>query len=92
MTYEERKHAGRYYGVQFMYAVPDDAWFVELSDVTSGSVIMIGVVPDENLTVEPAVRVCAPAGHCVPFEVMAWFMEKIAEEIARSRPAPNAPG
>jgi hypothetical protein len=37
MSYEEREHAGRYYGVQFMYAVPESAWFVELSDVKSGT-------------------------------------------------------
>lgn len=87
MSYEEREHAGRYYGVQFMYAVPESAWFVELSDVKSGTMIMTGVVPDEDLATEPTVRVHSPVEHSVPFEVMMWFMEKVAEEVARSRPA-----
>ncbi|MEV6831037.1 hypothetical protein [Amycolatopsis sp. NPDC051102] len=87
MAYEEREHAGRHYGVQFMYAVPEDAWFVELSDIKSGALIMTGVVPDEDLSVEPTVRVHAPEEHSVPHAIMVWFMEKVAEEIARSRPA-----
>ncbi len=87
MAYEEREHAGRFYGVQFMYAVPEDAWFVELTDVTSGRMIMTGVVPDEDPSVEPTVRVHAPEEHSVPHEIMVWFMAKVAEEIARSRPA-----
>lgn len=87
MSYEEREHARRYYAVEFMYALPEDAWFVELTDVKSGEMIMTGVVPDEDLTVEPSVRVHASETISVPYEVMAWFMAKVADEIARSRPA-----
>jgi hypothetical protein len=62
-------------------------WFIELSDVKAGALIMTGVVPDEDLAAEPAVRVHPPAKHSVPFGIMMWFMEKVSEEIARSRPA-----
>ncbi|GLY36955.1 hypothetical protein Amsp01_029790 [Amycolatopsis sp. NBRC 101858] len=86
MAYEEREHAGHHYGVQFMYALPEDAWFVELTDVASDRMIMMAVVPDEDLTIEPTVRVHAPEVYSVPYEVMVWFMAKVAEEIARSRP------
>ncbi|SFW82646.1 hypothetical protein [Amycolatopsis australiensis] len=48
---------------------------------------MTEVVPDEDLSVEPTVRVHAPEEHSVPYDIMVWFTEKLAEEIARSRPA-----
>ncbi|MFE1285889.1 hypothetical protein [Streptomyces sp. NPDC058751] len=32
MPAELREHAGRHYAVQFHYALPDDAWAVELSE------------------------------------------------------------
>lgn len=35
---EEREHSGRRYAVQFTYALPDDAWCVELSEARSVSV------------------------------------------------------
>jgi hypothetical protein len=32
MPYEESEHAGHRYAVQFTSALPDDAWYVELSE------------------------------------------------------------
>ncbi|GGW16592.1 hypothetical protein GCM10018980_20050 [Streptomyces capoamus] len=32
MPAELREHAGRHYAIQFHYALPDDAWAVELSE------------------------------------------------------------
>ncbi|MGW6710434.1 hypothetical protein ACWGDE_36845 [Streptomyces sp. NPDC054956] len=34
MPWEIREHAGRHYAVLFHYALPDDAWSVELSEAT----------------------------------------------------------
>ncbi|MGW7138335.1 hypothetical protein [Streptomyces xanthophaeus] len=37
MPWELREHAGRHYAVLFHYALPDDAWSVELSEAVPAS-------------------------------------------------------
>lgn len=103
MPFESREHAGRRYAVQFTYALPDDAWCVELSEAVPapaswadipgaethlpGPAFMVAVVPDEDPEREPTVHIHSSDEHVVPFEVMHWFMEKVAEEVERCRAA-----
>ncbi|MFF0254291.1 hypothetical protein ACFYPW_17515 [Micromonospora zamorensis] len=97
-------HADVQYTVQAMYSVPDEAWYLELSetqpappawadlpgavDYLPGPSILVAVVPDEDPAREAAVTF-GPAEHVVPYPVMCWFMEHVAEEVERCR-APMA--
>jgi len=103
MPFEQWEHSGRRFAVQFMYAVPDDAWYVELSEAVPapvewadipgavthlpGPAFMVAVVPDEDPRREPTVHFPSISEQVVPFEVMRWFMEKVAEEVERCRAA-----
>ena len=101
MPAELREHAGRHYAVQFHYALPDDAWCVELSEAVPapaawaeiadaqshlpGAAFLVAVVPDEDPALEPTVRIHSPDDHVVPYEVMRWFMEQVADQVAACR-------
>ncbi|MFG3506977.1 hypothetical protein ACGF5F_15840 [Streptomyces sp. NPDC047821] len=104
MTWELREHAGRHYAILFHYALPDDAWSVELSEAVStaakgagnsdaavthvpGVAVLRALVPDEDPTLEPTVRVYSPDEHVVPYEIMRWFMEQVADQVERCRAA-----
>jgi hypothetical protein len=96
-------HAGRRYAVQFTYAVPDDAWYVELSEAIPapesladvpgaeshlpGSAFLTAVVPDENPAREPTITILSAPERLIPYAVMHWFMQHVADEVARSRAA-----
>ena len=74
---ELRSHAGRHYAVQFHYALPDDAWHVELSEAVSapdswadfpgsaeqlpGAALLVAVIPDEDPDREPTTFVLPKA-------------------------------
>lgn len=97
---ELRVHAGRHYAIQFHYALPDDAWCVELSEAVPapaswaeipnaethlpGAAFVVAVIPDEDPKLEPAVHIHGHDEH-VPYEIMRWFMEQVAEQIERCR-------
>ncbi|MGW5422170.1 hypothetical protein [Streptomyces sp. NPDC003943] len=98
MPWELREHSGRHYAVQFHYALPDDAWAVELSEARPasadsaaaenhlpGSAFLVALVPDEDPNLEPTVRVYSPGEHVVPYEIMCWFMEQVADQVERCR-------
>ncbi|MFF1549178.1 hypothetical protein [Streptomyces sp. NPDC058291] len=102
MPWELREHAGRHYAVLFHYALPDDAWSVELSEArpTSartaensdavvthlpGAAVLRVLVPDEDPNLEPTVRIYSPDEHAVPYEIMRWFMEQVADQVERCR-------
>ncbi|MFF3325749.1 hypothetical protein [Streptomyces sp. NPDC002889] len=98
MPFEEREHGGRWYAVQFTYALPDDAWRVELSEMVPvpewgadaripGQDFMAALVPDEDPSREPEVHVHSPDGRAVPYEIVCWFMDHVADEVARCRTA-----
>ncbi|MCL7426641.1 hypothetical protein [Streptomyces sp. YS415] len=103
MPAELREHAGRHYAVQFHYALPDDAWAVELSEARPtpaslseapgaetympGVAFVVAVVPDEDPGLEPTVRVHSHDEHVVPYEIMRWFMELVADQVERCRTA-----
>lgn len=91
------------YAVQFMYAVPDDAWYVELSEAVPapaswtdipdavtylpGPALLLAVVPDEDPTREPTISIPRVEERDIPYEVMRWYLEKVTEEVDRCRTA-----
>ena len=101
MPFEEFIHAGVRYAVQFTYALPDDAWCVELSEAVPapaawadipnaethlpGDAFFTAIVPDEDLTREPTIHVHGNSERAVPYDVMCWYMEKVAQEVERCR-------
>ncbi|MFF9285230.1 hypothetical protein [Streptomyces griseosporeus] len=100
MSWELREHAGRRYAVLFHYALPDDAWAVELSEAVPGAgmgylpgpALLAALVPDEDPRLEPTVRVCGPEERVVPYEIMRWFMEQVADQVERCRVAFESEG
>ncbi|GGS93597.1 hypothetical protein GCM10010206_65410 [Streptomyces cinerochromogenes] len=100
---ELREHAGRHYAVQFHYALPDDAWAVELSEAVPapaaradvpdamthrpGAAFLVAFVPDEDPALEPTVHIHSHDEHIVPYEIMRWFMEQVAGQVERCRTA-----
>jgi hypothetical protein len=96
-----REHAGRHYAVQFHYALPDDAWAVELSEAVPASVAWAGIpdaethlpgnaflvafVSDEDPNLDPTVHIHSHDEHVIPFEIMRWFMEQVAGQVERCR-------
>ncbi|MFF2660782.1 hypothetical protein ACFVUH_25895 [Kitasatospora sp. NPDC058032] len=100
---ELREHAGRHYAVQFHYALPDDAWCVELSEAVPapaswaeipntvphlpGAAFLVAVIPDEDPDLEPTVHIHSHDEHIIPYEIMRWFMEQVAGQVERCRAA-----
>ncbi|MCO1578746.1 hypothetical protein M8C13_23620 [Crossiella sp. SN42] len=98
---ELRVHAGRHYAVQFHYALSDDAWCVELSEAVPapaawaeiphaethlpGDAFLVAVIPDEDPHREPTVHIHSHEERAIPYEIMRWFMEQVAEEVERCR-------
>jgi hypothetical protein len=98
---ELRVHAGRHYAIQFHYALPDDAWCVELSEAVPapaswadilnaethlpGTAFVVAVIPDEDPSLEPTVHIHSHDEHVIPYEIMRWFMEQVAEQVERCR-------
>lgn len=100
---ELREHAGRHYAVQVHYALPDDSWAVELSEAVPapdtwadvpgspshlpGPAFLVGLVPDEDPSLEPAIHVHSHDERVIPYDVMLWFMQKLADEVDRTQAA-----
>ncbi|MFG3498778.1 hypothetical protein [Streptomyces sp. NPDC047928] len=104
MPWDLREHAGRHYAVLFHYALPDDAWAVELSEARPvpgtgaenpdavvthlpGAALLVALVPDEDPDVEPTVRIESHNEDVIPYEIMRWFMEQVADQVERCRTA-----
>ncbi|QKW18444.1 hypothetical protein HUT16_04620 [Kitasatospora sp. NA04385] len=100
MPTEFKEHAGRHYAVLFHYALPDDSWAVELSEAVpwpdgnpggaghrAGPAFLVAYVPDEDPGLEPTVHVHGHDEHVVPYEVVRWFMELVADQVERCRAA-----
>ncbi|MEW2138037.1 hypothetical protein AB0892_15795 [Streptomyces sp. NPDC005409] len=101
MPAELREHAGRHYAVQIHYALPHDAWAVELSEAVSapaagaehpsaerhlpGAAFLVAFVPDEDPYLEPTVHIHSHDEHVVPYEIMRWFREQVADQVERCR-------
>ncbi|MDX2701093.1 hypothetical protein [Streptomyces ipomoeae] len=98
---ELRVHAGRHYAIQFHYALPDDAWCVELSEAVPapaawadipnaethlpGAAFVVAVIPDEDPSREPTVHIHSHEEQVMPYAIMSWFMEQVAEQVERRR-------
>ncbi|MDQ0808464.1 hypothetical protein QFZ63_000178 [Streptomyces sp. B3I7] len=94
-----RVHVGRHYAIQLHYALPDDAWCVELSEAVPapaswanipdagtdlpGTAFLVPVIPDEDPSLDPTVHIHSYDEHVIPYEVMRWFMDQAAEQIER---------
>lgn len=101
MPAELREHAGRHYAIQFHYALPDDAWAVELSEAVPapaacagnpsaarhlpGAAFLVAFVPEEDPDLEPTVHIHSHDEHRIPYEIMRWFMEQVADQAERCR-------
>lgn len=46
---------------------------------------MIAFVPDEDPDMEPTVHIHSHDEHVIPYEIMRWFMEQVAEQVERCR-------
>ncbi|WP_371476443.1 hypothetical protein [Kitasatospora sp. NBC_00315] len=74
------------YAITVMYSVPDDAWYLELHLVADQRALVTAVVPDEDPVREPMLCFDPRGGHLdIPYQVMRWFMDRVEEEIRRSR-------
>ncbi|MFD7699228.1 hypothetical protein [Streptomyces caelestis] len=98
MPAELREHEGRHCAVRFPYALPDDAWAVELSEAVPvragedethvpGAAFPVAFVPDEDPDAEPTVHIHGHDEHVIPHEIMRWFMGRTADQVARCRTA-----
>lgn len=92
--------------MQFHCSLPTSAWCVELSEAVPapeswadrpnspahlpGPSFIMAAVLDEDPKAEPTVHVRSPEGYAIPYEVMLWFMERVAEEVERCRAAMSA--
>ncbi|MFE5914152.1 hypothetical protein ACFQ6B_34425 [Streptomyces wedmorensis] len=70
-------------------AVPASAMGAENPDAAvthlPGPAILVALVPDEDPSLRPTVRVHSPDERVVPYEVMCWFMEQVADQVKRCR-------
>ncbi|WP_141208907.1 hypothetical protein [Streptomyces griseorubiginosus] len=101
MPAELREHAGCHYAIQLHYALPDDASAVELSEAVPapaawsgnpsaakhlpGAAFLVAFVPDEDPDLEPTVHIHSHDEHVIPYEIMRWFMEQVADQAERCR-------
>lgn len=47
---------------------------------------MAAVIPDDDPAPEPTVRIHSRDEQIIPYEIMRWFMEHVAEHVERCRP------
>lgn len=101
MPAELREHAGRHYAIQFHYAVPDDSWAVELSEAVPapaawaafpdaeahlpGPAFLVAFIPDGDPGLGPTVHIHSQDEHAIPYEIIRWFMELVADHVDRCR-------
>ncbi|MFI1584529.1 hypothetical protein [Embleya sp. NPDC020630] len=81
--------------------MPDDSWAVELSEAEPapaawaeapdaqthlpGTALLVAFVPDEDPELEPTVHIHSHDEHVIPYEIMRWFMELVADQVDRCR-------
>ncbi|MER5411004.1 hypothetical protein [Streptomyces sp. NPDC002769] len=77
------------WAVELSEAVPASAMGAEHPDAavthSPGAAFLVALVPDEDPTLQPTVRVYSPDEHVVPYEVMRWFMDQVADQVERCR-------
>jgi hypothetical protein len=78
MPTETWDHEGTHYQFLTMYAVPDDAWCLELTQVSApGRHLITAIVPDEDPT--RPVKMIFSEGE-VPLPLLLRFLNEVAEE------------
>ncbi|MBF9073906.1 hypothetical protein [Streptacidiphilus fuscans] len=98
---ELRKHAGRHYAVRFRYALPDNAWAVELSEAVPAPdawahMLVVAADVDGRLQVRVLIgdeghqevrpgQVGLRVGDVGPYQIMRWFMEQVTGQVERCR-------
>lgn len=102
-----REHAGRYWAVtrsepdnvwclELSEAVPAPAsWASRPNAVTHvpGRNLVVAVIPCEDPTAEPTVDFMRSAEEVsIPYEIMRWFMELVAQDVQYCRAAFTASG
>ncbi|WP_228446958.1 hypothetical protein [Streptomyces paludis] len=50
-----------------------------------GPAFLVALIPDEDPDLEPAVRTYSPDEHVIPYAIMQWFMELVADQVERCR-------
>lgn len=55
------------------------------ADHVPGAALLVALVPDEDPDLEPTVRVFSSDEHVVPYEIMRWFMDQVADQVERCR-------
>ena len=96
---ELRAHEGRHFAIQFHYALADDVWCVELSEAVRapaawhetpdaathvpGAAFLVAVISDGIPDLESTVRVHSRDEYVIPYEIMRWFLEQVAEQVDR---------
>ncbi|QGV76862.1 hypothetical protein [Streptomyces ficellus] len=50
-----------------------------------GAALLVALVPDEDPNLRPTVRVYSPDERVIPYEIMCWFMEQVADQVERCR-------
>ncbi|MFJ7065102.1 hypothetical protein [Streptomyces sp. NPDC101115] len=79
-------HASGRYTITRLYSVADDAWYLELDEAVGQRMLVVATVPDEDPAREPNVWFDARGGErAIPYDVLRWFMDEVAEEIRTSR-------
>ncbi|MFE5808745.1 hypothetical protein [Streptomyces sp. NPDC056491] len=77
------------WAVELSEAVPVPAEGAENPDASvthvPGPAFLVALVPDEDPSLQPTVRVWSPDERVVPYEVMGWFMEQVADQVERCR-------
>ncbi|MEV7675925.1 hypothetical protein [Streptomyces sp. NPDC088752] len=77
------------WAVELSEAVPAPAEGAETPDAAvtylPGAAFLVALVPDEDPDLQPVVRVWSPVERVVPYEVMRWFMEQVADQVERCR-------
>ncbi|WP_435973863.1 hypothetical protein [Streptomyces sp. Qhu_M48] len=74
------------YAITTTYSVPDDAWYLELDEMSGNRTLVTAIVPDEDPARQPIVCYDPVSGHArVPYAVMRWFMDHVDAEVRAGR-------
>ncbi|MFK4268555.1 hypothetical protein [Streptomyces milbemycinicus] len=50
-----------------------------------GAAFLVAFVPDEDPNLEPTVHIHSHDEHVIPYEIMRWFMEQVADQVEPCR-------
>ncbi|MEU3600509.1 hypothetical protein ABZ714_17595 [Streptomyces sp. NPDC006798] len=79
-------HPDGEYAITAVYAVADDAWYLELDLVAEERTLVTAIVPDEDPAREPTLCFdSAGPHHDIPYEVVRWFTGQVEREIRYGR-------